>query len=199
MASWQSGSCAGLQIPLPRFDSGRGLQISIASFAFPSDQHGVTQMSLERSQAYVAFAEDYLSAAEKVGITTFNVSSWTTDSGSSTLSASFIDGENASHPSSGFLGVYFFCIGHAVELLLKAFLLRKGLETTDLRRLGHNINNLVGECKDRGIVVDGIDNLRILGDYHRQHVFRYPDDPRPDAPNAAIVNPAVQNLLSALR
>jgi hypothetical protein len=65
--------------------------------------------------------------------------------------------------------------GFALELLLKGHLLIQGMNSHTVKRIGHNIDELIAEARKRGLrAVDGLDDLAgSLGKGHADFTYRY--------------------------
>ena len=48
----------------------------------------------------------------------------------------------------------FYLAGHAAELLLKSFLVKRGLTVSELKKKGHNLYDLIELSKIRGLSID---------------------------------------------
>lgn len=68
----------------------------------------------------------------------------------------------------------FFCITHAYELLIKAFLFSVGYEENKLKK--HNLETLLKMAKEKGFSIQYSDEYEIeeLNKYVPDHEFRYP-------------------------
>ena len=66
---------------------------------------------------------------------------------------------------------------HSIELALKAFLIEKGFEEKELRRIGHNLEDAWNKSTGKGLKLE-IENkysVDILNIYHdKPHLYRYP-------------------------
>ena len=76
-------------------------------------------------------------------------------------------------------------MSHALELTLKAYLVAcGGLDNDDLRDLSHDIEKAHTKAAALGLYLqhrNAISLIRILSDFHKAFVFRYPQITKDDA------------------
>lgn len=99
-----------------------------------------------------------------------------------------------------------FCLGHAIELLLKSFLLKKGAPKKVLQhQYGHNIAKLLTEAEARGLKLKKSDKRHIISfaPWFSDFLFRYGADALRSTSGQEIlfshpdrVSTAAQNLMS---
>lgn len=95
----------------------------------------------------------------------------------------------------------YFLLNHALELLLKAFLVSEGAEPKDLLKLGHNLRRLFEACKQKGLPeVPNLHHLvRHLSHQNSDHDFRYPSFYKLTVPVASECQAVMDGLVDALR
>ena len=71
----------------------------------------------------------------------------------------------------------FFCIGHSIELSMKAYLLKTNATEKLLKDLGHNLEYLLEECSKHGLETSYMnkDSISQINIYFSKHDFRYPN------------------------
>jgi hypothetical protein len=78
----------------------------------------------------------------------------------------------------------YFLMSHALELILKSYLIaRGGFDDAALRGLNHDIGRALEEAMALGLHLDddrAITMVRILSDFHKAFLFRYPTITRDD-------------------
>lgn len=69
-------------------------------------------------------------------------------------------------------------LGMSIELTLKAYLLHRGLNTADLKRLGHKLDELFDAAVELGLTSTGSRSfrIRVLGRNFQQRIFGYPQE-----------------------
>jgi hypothetical protein len=71
----------------------------------------------------------------------------------------------------------YFLMSHALELMLKAYILARGVSYDEVVSLGHNIQKAHARAETLGLRVEG-DQTRILieklSEFHDAFIFRYP-------------------------
>jgi hypothetical protein len=131
----------------------------------------------QRSEAFEFFASSFLADAKCIaakGFQSFNVSS-VTDRGSFLQTVTLITDEDEIHPATGVHSTAYFALGHAIELFLKSFLLRKGLSEKKLADdLGHDLKKAMTVSQQHGLRYCYAQRVCDFSDYHRRHLFRYP-------------------------
>lgn len=131
-------------------------------------------------EAYFFFATVFLEDARcvaKNGVATYNVSS-VVDMGYCSQVVNALSGSEG-HPADGLHSTAYFAVGHAMELFLKTYLLSKGWTEEDLRkRIGHDLAEAVAECEKLGLSFSLSSYIPEFSDYHKRHLFRYPQGPR---------------------
>jgi len=90
--------------------------------------------------------------------------------------AAAADAINDRYPNA--LHVLSHTLGMAIELALKAFLVHHGLAERDLRRLGHDLAELLKEAETRGLTSTGSRHFRlsVLGANYEERIFAYPSE-----------------------
>ena len=72
---------------------------------------------------------------------------------------------------------FYYLMSHAVELLLKTALLKRGVSSDELKRyqLGHRLDKLLKVLIDRGVPLsdDTVQIVDLLSEQHARHVLRY--------------------------
>ena len=65
---------------------------------------------------------------------------------------------------------FFFLMSHAIELYLKAALLKRGFQEAQLKKFDyrHNLGELLSQLKDKGVVVTP-ETSSVIGGLHEQH------------------------------
>jgi hypothetical protein len=92
---------------------------------------------------------------------------------------------------------YLFC--HAMELILKSYILASGGDQSELRGkrgLGHNLTKAFKRAKELGFVPAEKDLelfVKWLAPYHRDHEFRYPKRGYKQVPTAEDLIPVIEN------
>lgn len=88
---------------------------------------------------------------------------------------------------------YLFC--HAIELILKSYILASGGDQSELRDLGHNLVKAFKRAKELGFMPAEKD-LKLFVDwlnpYHRDHEFRYPKQGFKQVPVAENLIPVIE-------
>jgi hypothetical protein len=78
----------------------------------------------------------------------------------------------------------YFLMSHALELILKAYLVaRGGFGDDELRDLGHDIEWAYAQAASMGLRLEDertVALIRLLSDFHKSFVFRYPIITRDD-------------------
>ncbi|MCS6292370.1 MAG: hypothetical protein H8J66_04795 [Nitrospira sp.] len=99
--------------------------------------------------------------------------------------AAAADAINDRYPNA--LHVLSHTLGMAIELALKAFLVHHGLTEKDLRRLGHDLAELLKEAESYGLTSTGSRHFRlsVLGANYEERIFAYPAEGM-----LAIITPA---------
>jgi hypothetical protein len=89
--------------------------------------------------------------------------------------AAAADAVNDRYPNS--MHVLSHLLGMAIELALKAFLLKHGRTERDLRQLSHDLPRLLEECESHGLVKTGGRHFRlgVLGANYEDRLFAYPE------------------------
>lgn len=140
----------------------------------------MTTSCREKSEAYLIFASNFLADAKCVaanGLHSFNVTSWT-DTGSFTQTVNLSIDDPNPHIASGLHSTAYFAVGHAIELLLKAFLLGKGLSEKVLEKdLRHDLKKAVALSEAHGLRFAYTKQVVEFSEYHRRLLFRYPKEP----------------------
>ncbi|MGH8003355.1 MAG: hypothetical protein ACRECJ_01345 [Limisphaerales bacterium] len=71
----------------------------------------------------------------------------------------------------------YFLASHAAELFLKAALLKRGFDESDLKKYDyrHNLNSLLFELQNKGVSVtdETVATIQGLSEQHKNHVLRY--------------------------
>ena len=79
---------------------------------------------------------------------------------------------------------FYYLVSHAVELLLKSALLKRGSVESETKKLSHNLRSLLQAVRDKGVVVtpETIALIEGLHPQHQTHALRYDallDDGKP--------------------
>src|SRR5262245_57513627 len=88
--------------------------------------------------------------------------------------AAAADAVNDRYPNA--LHVLSHTLGMAIELALKAFLVHHGLTERDLRRIGHDLRELLLKAEAHGLARSGSRRFRlsVLGANYEERIFAYP-------------------------
>lgn len=152
----------------------------------------VSPSSRETSEAYAIFASNFLADARRIaagGLHSFNASSWT-DTGSFSQTVTLATDEPRPHLASGLHSTAYFALGHAIELFLKSFLLRKGSSEKILKdELGHDLRKAMALAEKHGLRFGYANEIAKFSEYHRRLLFRYPQEP-------LVSVPPVEDLIS---
>lgn len=125
----------------------------------------------------LSYSEDAKILLEYRGIDGFNCSSYT-DSGDIIHKVNVTCETKKNHPSTGPTGSLHFALGHAIELLLKVILIRKGFPSEDLKRIGHDLKKATQSISDLGIHVPNKEIIISFSKIHKGLVYRYPEKSR---------------------
>jgi hypothetical protein len=72
---------------------------------------------------------------------------------------------------------FYFLASHAAELYLKAALLKRGIESSELKHFDyrHNLSALLQKLRDIGVPVsnEASDLIQALSEQHKKHLLRY--------------------------
>ncbi|MDG3039849.1 hypothetical protein [Roseicyclus marinus] len=131
--------------------------------------------------AFAMVADTYMQEADMIfhnfGINAFNVSS-VTDTGGPFLQVNAIDATQSDHPTFGPSGSLYFLTGHAIELYLKAMLIKNGKTKADLKGIGRDLEKSVEATRNIGVSVPNADLIIAFSEIHRGMEYRYPQAPR---------------------
>ena len=98
---------------------------------------------------------------------------------------------------------FYFLISHAIELLLKSILLKRGYEPSDLRRFHtrHNLDALLKLVENKGLPMTDESRQLIVGlsNQHKEHLLRYHLLINPFMPDPNKFWPLLDELLSLTR
>lgn len=98
----------------------------------------------------------------------------------------------------------FILVFHAIELGLKAFLIKRGLSESELSRnpFRHNLINLYKESKRRGLTLDINDTNEMISWINEWHCdgvrIRYTFDEQRTLPMCATIIPLAEAIISAV-
>jgi hypothetical protein len=97
----------------------------------------------------------------------------------------------------------YFLVSHAVELLLKSALLKKGFTKTDLKKYDyrHNLNLLLEALQAKGVSVtsDAVSMINGLHSQHQTHALRYKVIINPNMPSPHLAFTVLDELLALTR
>lgn len=92
--------------------------------------------------------------------------------------------------------VIFYLLGHASELALKSFLFRKGCSITDIKSIGHNLDELCDEAKRRGLGKEvPLLQIRFLSDSYCSKGLEYRKRTKVEHPNRDELLSEVKSLV----
>lgn len=96
----------------------------------------------------------------------------------SRMYAAAADAVNDKLPNA--LHVLSHLLGMSVELALKAYLKNNGVSTSELRKLGHNLDALYQKSQKVGLACTGSRDfrLKVLGANYQARLFAYPEESR---------------------
>lgn len=98
---------------------------------------------------------------------------------------------------------FYFLISHAVELLLKSALLKRGFKEGDLRKFDyrHNLDALLQELQTLGVSMtpDAVSLIHGLHSQHQSHALRYNFLLNPYMPPPSFVFSMLDELLMLTR
>ena len=122
------------------------------------------------------------------------------------LSATF-DTPPSVSPRSRFAIPFYFLVSHAMELLLKSALLKRGVDESALRNQGvrHNLGALMALLEAKGLTFtnQAATVLRAMSDQHENHALRYSalvdDGKATHMPPPAVIEDTLDELLLLTR
>lgn len=93
------------------------------------------------------------------------------------LKSAIVLWENIGRISPASHASFWFCIGHSIELSLKAFLLILGANKAGVIKYGHNLESFLDEALEQKLELqtDTIFNIRLINEFYKKHDFRYPN------------------------
>ena len=170
-------------------------------------RHMMGVMILVNSDAYhyyeygCQYARDAELLMDASSLCGFNVSGFTDHSLENSTASPITTDEAGNIPkSTGPQPTLFFALGHALELLLKSFLICKDYSEMACRRdIGHNLNKALKEAKSKGLVISSENLIHKFSDAHYKLSYRYPKEPNLEFVPADSLLIAVKELISKIK
>lgn len=95
--------------------------------------------------------------------------------------------------------VIYYLAGHAAELMLKAFLYRQAMSVSQLKILGHDLEKLVMQAREKGLSDKAmLPNIRQLASAYMNKDFEYRKRAKRTFPDLDLLIEEVNNLQSVV-
>jgi hypothetical protein len=95
---------------------------------------------------------------------------------------------------------HYILVMHAVELALKAFLMKKGVGENKLKSIGHNLNALYKEAVDLGLSLDDPNTYTLIAwinEWHQPVKIRYEFTEQRELPACSVLVSLADAIIAA--
>ncbi len=99
----------------------------------------------------------------------------------------------------GYSSAIYYLLGHAAELMLKAFLYKHGQSINDLKKINHDLGKLASRAREVGLPETvQLDQLLLLAAAYKEKSFEYRTRKRKTFPSLDLLAEEIRKLQSAV-
>lgn len=99
----------------------------------------------------------------------------------------------------GYSSATYYLLGHAAELMLKAFLYKHGQSINDLRKFNHDLEKLASRAREVGLPEKvQLDQILLLAAAYKEKSFEYRTKKSKAIPSLELLAEEIENLQSTV-